>query len=64
MKVIAKTSCFDGRGHLKKKGDEFEIETTSFNPLFMTEIPEVKKVAKVAEAKKKVSRKTTTKKKG
>ena len=50
MKVMAKAPFFDGK-ILRKKGDEFETE--SFNPIWMTEIEEVKVVKATKKSKKK-----------
>ena len=60
MKVKAKTAFFNGKT-LYKKGDVLEIETASFNPINMIEIPEIKAEKKAAEVK---TVKKTTKKKG
>lgn len=62
MKAKAKTAFFyDGR--LYKRNDVLEIETASFNPINMVEIPEAKIEKKSAEVKT-ATKKTTTKKKG
>lgn len=61
MKARAKTAFFNN-GKLYKKGDVLEIETASFNPILMVEVPEVK-TAKTT-ASEKPARKTTKKAKG
>lgn len=62
MKVKAKTAFFN-KDILYKKGDVLEIETSSFNPINMVEIPEIKTEKKSAEVKTEAKKKTTTKKK-
>ena len=62
MKVKAKTAFFN-KDRLYKKGDVLEIETSSFNPINMVEIPEAKVEKKSAEVKTVAKKKTTTKKK-
>ena len=62
MKVKAKTAFFNN-DRLYKKGDVLEIETSSFNPINMVEIPEAKVEKKSAEVKTVAKKKTTTKKK-
>lgn len=60
MKVSAKTSFFFNN-RLYKKDDTLEVETTSFNPFLMTEIPE-KRMEKKTTSEKVVQKKTKTKK--
>lgn len=59
MKVKAKTAFFND-GKLYKKNDILEVETASFDPINMVEIPEPKTEKKSAEVK--TARKTTKKK--
>ena len=61
MRARAKTAFFNN-GKLYKKGDTLEIETASFNPIRMVEVPEVK-TAKTT-ASEKPAGKTTKKAKG
>lgn len=57
-KVKAKAPFFfDGK--LYKKGDVLEIETASLNPVYMSEVPEIKTEKKAAPDKP--AKKTTKK---
>lgn len=57
-KVKAKAPFFNN-GKLYKKGDVLEIETAAFNPIYMSELPEVR-TAKTP-ASEKPAKKTTKK---
>lgn len=50
MRVIAKMPVYI-KGKLYKRGEAINIETASFNPLTMAEIPESKAVKVTAETK-------------
>lgn len=49
-KVKAKAPFFNN-GKLYKKGDVLEIETASFNPIYMSEIPEARTAKTTASEK-------------
>ncbi len=61
MKVRMKSSLYHA-GRIVKKGDVLVIETASFNPVLMTEIPEIKAEKKMADEKP--AAKKSSKKKG
>lgn len=60
MKVVAKTAFYHNN-LLYKKGDKLEVETASFNPINMVEIPETR-IEKKPTTEKVATKKTTGKK--